>query len=121
MCETVSHPTLQDEAASLCEEEEGGEGAEWVEDPVSNEDTGGEESESAKCADAVEGEKEEDDEGAKSKKSHRIQGLYKPPTRDELQTLKETQNLFNSNLMKLQVSIFGHGELLCIKATIILR
>ena len=33
----------------------------------------------------------------------RIQGLYKPPTHEELQTLKETQNLFKSNLMKLQV------------------
>lgn len=30
-------------------------------------------------------------------------GLYKPPTHEELQTLKETQNLFKSNLMRLQV------------------
>lgn len=36
-------------------------------------------------------------------KKPRIQGLYKPPTHDELQSLKETQNLFKSNLMKLQV------------------
>ena len=31
-------------------------------------------------------------------------GLYQPPTHEELQTLKETQNLFKSNLMRLQVS-----------------
>jgi len=30
-------------------------------------------------------------------------GLYKPPTHEELHMLKETQNLFKSNLMKLQV------------------
>ena len=29
--------------------------------------------------------------------------LYRPPTHDELSALKETQNLFKSNLMKLQV------------------
>ena len=31
------------------------------------------------------------------------QNLFKPPTHEELQTLRETQNLFKSNLMKLQV------------------
>ena len=31
-------------------------------------------------------------------------GLYQPPAHEELQTLKETQNLFKSNLMRLQVS-----------------
>ena len=31
--------------------------------------------------------------------------LYTPPTHDELAALKETQNLFKSNLMKLQVLI----------------
>ena len=36
-------------------------------------------------------------------KKVKIPGLYKPPTHDELQTLKETQNLFKSNLMRLQV------------------
>ena len=40
--------------------------------------------------------------GARVKKV-KIPGLYKPPTHDELQTLKETQNLFKSNLMRLQV------------------
>lgn len=30
-------------------------------------------------------------------------GLYRPVTREELQTLKETENLFRSNLLKLQV------------------
>lgn len=33
----------------------------------------------------------------------KIVGLYKPPTHEELQTLKETENLFQSNLMRLQV------------------
>lgn len=37
-----------------------------------------------------------------SKKVH-IAGLYRPPTHDELRTLHETQNLFQSNLMRLQV------------------
>lgn len=36
-------------------------------------------------------------------KRSKIAGLYKPPTHDEMQTLKETQNLFKSNLMRLQV------------------
>ena len=36
-------------------------------------------------------------------KKTRIQGLYRPPTHAELQSLKETQDLYNSNLMKLQV------------------
>ncbi len=40
---------------------------------------------------------------AGEQKSGHSSSLYKPPTRDELQTLKETQNLFKSNLMKLQV------------------
>ena len=39
-------------------------------------------------------------------KKARISGLYKPPTHDELQTLKETQNLFKSNLMRLQVLVY---------------
>ena len=34
----------------------------------------------------------------------KARGLYKPPTHEELQHLKETQNLFTSNLMRLQVS-----------------
>ena len=37
------------------------------------------------------------------KKKVKIPGLYKPPTHEELQNLKETQNLFKSNLMRLQV------------------
>ena len=36
-------------------------------------------------------------------KKVKIAGLYKPPTHDELQSLKETQHLFKSNLMRLQV------------------
>lgn len=38
----------------------------------------------------------------------KIPGLYKPPTHEELQTLKETQNLFKSNLMRLQVLYNTH-------------
>eukprot|EP00731_Ephydatia_muelleri_P016799 Em0009g1223a len=34
----------------------------------------------------------------------KIVGLYKPPTHEELQTLKETENLFQSNLMRLQIT-----------------
>ncbi len=36
-------------------------------------------------------------------KSTKVKGIYKPPTHSELQTLKETQDLFSSNLMRLQV------------------
>ena len=39
-----------------------------------------------------------------SNKKPRLQGLYRPPTHSELQALKETQELFKSNLMKLQVN-----------------
>lgn len=45
-----------------------------------------------------------DQANGKATKSPRIQGLYKPPTHAELQSLKETQDLYKSNLMKLQVS-----------------
>ena len=44
------------------------------------------------------------EEGPSSGKKPRIAGLYRPPTHDELCTLKETQNLFQSNLMRLQVN-----------------
>ena len=100
VCERASGPTLHDAAQDDGESEEN---QECIGDPKSQEDTG-EECESAECADAVEEDGEmQGGEGEKSKNSHRIQGLYKPPTHDELQTLKETQNLFKSNLMKLQV------------------
>ena len=33
----------------------------------------------------------------------KIAGLYKPPTHEELQNLKETENLYQSNLIRLQV------------------
>lgn len=45
--------------------------------------------------------------GEGGKKKLRIAGLYRPPTHEELRTLKETQNLFQSNLMRLQV-FFWH-------------
>lgn len=37
-------------------------------------------------------------------KKAKIKDLYKPPTNDELNDLKETENLFRSNLFKMQVS-----------------
>ena len=42
-------------------------------------------------------------EGEGGKRKGWIAGLYRPPTHEELQSLKETQNLFQSNLMRLQV------------------
>jgi len=45
----------------------------------------------------------EEETGSSKHGKSQIQGLYKPPTHDELQALKETQNLFKTNLMKLQV------------------
>ena len=47
----------------------------------------------------------EGDVGEGRKKKPRISGLYQPPTHEELRTLKETQNLFHSNLMRLQVHV----------------
>lgn len=38
------------------------------------------------------------------KKKAKLSGLYKPPSRDEIQDVRETENLFKSNLMKLQIS-----------------
>ena len=40
------------------------------------------------------------DEGKKKRKG----GLYSLPTHDELQQIRETENLFHSNLMRLQVN-----------------
>ena len=51
----------------------------------------------------------EDGTSARVKKV-KIPGLYKPPTHDELQTLRETQNLFKSNLMRLQVHKHGNVQ-----------
>jgi U3 small nucleolar RNA-associated protein 22 len=42
--------------------------------------------------------------GGEGGKKTRIAGLYQPPTHDELRTLKETQNLYQSNLMRLQIT-----------------
>ena len=44
------------------------------------------------------------------KKQSGIPGLYKPPTHEELHSLKETQNLFRSNLMKLQVGFVSSAR-----------
>ena len=38
-------------------------------------------------------------------------GLYHPPTHEELHILKETQDLFSSNLMKLQVRVLVYTGL----------
>lgn len=52
-----------------------------------------------------------DDEevGTVSKKRKKIdKNLYKPPTADELNQLKETENLFHSNLFRLQIEEILH-------------
>ena len=78
-----------------------------------SEEEGLSEGESGSGIDGVEGEGGSGMEEVRSKKS-KIEGLYKPPTHDELQALKETQNLFNSNLMRLQVKLFCQECLLAV-------
>ena len=53
--------------------------------------------------------------GGEGGKKTRIAGLYQPPTHDELRTLKETQNLYQSNLMRLQVHHLSLITLLYVK------
>ena len=50
-------------------------------------------------------EKEVSDQATPPKTAHVTSkaSLYKPPTFEELQNLKETEMLFKSNLLKLQV------------------
>ena len=49
-------------------------------------------------------------------KKTRIAGLYQPPTHDELRTPKDTQNLYQSNLMRLQVHHLSLNHVLvCVK------
>ena len=45
--------------------------------------------------------------GAPPKKKAKLSktGLYKPPTSDEINQLKETENLFQSSLLRMQVSV----------------
>ena len=45
--------------------------------------------------------------GAPPKKKARLSktGLYKPPTSDEINQLKETENLFQSSLLRMQVGV----------------
>ena len=45
--------------------------------------------------------------GAPPKKKAKFSktGLYKPPTSDEINQLKETENLFQSSLLRMQVSV----------------
>lgn len=38
--------------------------------------------------------------------------LYRPPTREEINTLKETENLFKSSLFRMQVQLFIYSLLL---------
>lgn len=98
MCENVSLPLQEEEFESVGEERENVESSEEHCEENEGLEVEGEGAEHAVCLE------EGEEDCVKSKKSHHIQGLYKPPTHDELQTLKETQNLFKSNLMKLQVS-----------------
>jgi len=61
-------------------------------------------------------EKEVSDQATPPKTAHVTSkaSLYKPPTFEELQNLKETEMLFKSNLLKLQVycisSILGRAS-----------
>ena len=50
-----------------------------------------------------EGGEEEEDTGQTPAKLRR-KDLYKPPTNDELNQLRETESLFHSSLFRLQVS-----------------
>lgn len=43
------------------------------------------------------------DTNTKDNKTKRIRGLYRQPTVEELNRLQETENLFNSNLFRLQI------------------
>ena len=45
--------------------------------------------------------------GAPPKKKAKLSkaGLYKPPTSDEINQLKETENLFQSSLLRMQVGV----------------
>ena len=47
--------------------------------------------------------KEESENSMPLNKKAKLSGLYRPPTHDELQTLKETESLYHTNLIKLQV------------------
>ena len=50
-------------------------------------------------------ENESDDNDQIENKKKKFKGsLYKPPTSSELNELKETENLFHSNLFRMQVS-----------------
>ena len=55
--------------------------------------------ETSRAESSVEGE-----DHAPAAKKKPSSSLYHPPTHNELQALKETENLFCSNLMKLQAS-----------------
>ena len=50
----------------------------------------------------VDGEDEEQDPPAKKQKLSKVD-LYKPPSNDEINTLKETENLLQSSLFRMQV------------------
>jgi U3 small nucleolar RNA-associated protein 22 len=71
--------------------------------------------------DEDEEEEEEDEEeedngvngkafGKKSKKNQYVSELYQPPTNQEMQGLKETSDLFKSNIFKMEVSVHILGR-----------
>lgn len=45
--------------------------------------------------------------------------LYRPPTREEINTLKETENLFKSSLFRMQVQLFIYLLLLLLFVVVI--
>lgn len=73
-----------------------------------------EEDESEEDDDEEDDEEEEEEEdntvngkasGKKSKKNQYVSELYQPPTNQEMQGLKETSDLFKSNIFKLEVGL----------------
>ncbi|KAG7161793.1 nucleolar protein 6-like [Homarus americanus] len=104
-------PSLEDEMASGGEDEgvdndeEDGEEDEGDEDEDGNDDDDGisdqdEETDQSNKRKLV-------DQGGKKAKSAKVEGkdggLYRPPTMDELNALRETQTLYHSNLFRLQM------------------
>jgi U3 small nucleolar RNA-associated protein 22 len=47
----------------------------------------------------------------KLKKNQYVSELYQPPTNEEMQGLKETSELFKSNIFKMEVSVYDLRDL----------
>ncbi|KAI8995966.1 Nrap protein [Gaertneriomyces semiglobifer] len=97
--EAFKDPYIDDEGSedddSISEDEASAEGGDFVEES---------DDESEKEAENVEGGEDDDAMSVTGhpKSTVSSKSLYKPPTNDEIQQLKETSDLFKSNLFKLQ-------------------